>query len=326
MANGDDTVVPLMSDPNTRVATDFADLRRRLGGEVTTKQVNQQTKQDKIAPGPKFDIGEIPKAPPIPQLQEVPPAPQTRIENPMRQFGGPAMFFLGLGAALSRNHMTTALNAATAMIKGDLSGQFERAEIAQQNWKNATAAAVEHNNTIIQQYKLLLQDRDMKINEKMAALAGADAAYGKHPMIQLALMKGDIGMAEKFINDMDRQNTNMAKFALETDKFNETRRHHLQTEQQHRQGVQSQAAKKVIDDLQAGRNSAYGGMMFTPGDLKELQNIKPNQIDTLSPKQRILMKIIQDAAKAGVPTVEETPAAAPPAGDEGWSVSPASSE
>ena len=77
-----------------------------------------------------------------PQLKPVPP-PTPKVTDPIEVFGSAAMIFAGLGSMLSRRHMTTALNAATAVMNSFKANDTAATEQAYKVWQAETQNALQ---------------------------------------------------------------------------------------------------------------------------------------------------------------------------------------
>ena len=64
----------------------------------------------------------------------LPPKPQPQHTSPIEQWGSYAMLFAALGGMLSRNHLTTALNAAAAVLDGFKKNDIQASDRAFKTW------------------------------------------------------------------------------------------------------------------------------------------------------------------------------------------------
>ena len=78
-----------------------------------------------------------------PPTISLPPKPEPKHTSPVEQWGSYAMMFAALGGMLSRNHMTTALNAASAVMNGFKENDTKKSEQAFKEWESANKTAIQ---------------------------------------------------------------------------------------------------------------------------------------------------------------------------------------
>ena len=88
-----------------------------------------------------------PPGPAIPPELFVPP-PQPQPWNPMNAWASNAMVFAALASLLTRTPLTTAINAAAGVLKGNQEGNQAATAAAFNNWKTSTGAAARARSVI----------------------------------------------------------------------------------------------------------------------------------------------------------------------------------
>lgn len=117
------------------------------------------------SPSPKPPAqGEMPK---FPEMQPLPPPPKREDTPPIEAWGSLAMLAAALGGALSRNHATTALNAAGEAMKGIHARDEEEYKDAMANWKVATENQQRAQTYEIETYKAIMSQNKTSFDEFM---------------------------------------------------------------------------------------------------------------------------------------------------------------
>lgn len=78
----------------------------------------------------------------VPKLTQA-PKPEPKMTSPIEQWGSYAMIFAALGGLLSRNHMTTALNSATAVMEGFKKKDAAATDEAMKMWETENKNAMD---------------------------------------------------------------------------------------------------------------------------------------------------------------------------------------
>ena len=73
----------------------------------------------------------------------LPPKPEPKRTSPVEQWGSFAMMFAALGGMMSRNHMTTALNAASSVMNAFKENDTKKAEDAFKQWESSNKTAIQ---------------------------------------------------------------------------------------------------------------------------------------------------------------------------------------
>ena len=73
----------------------------------------------------------------------LPPKPEPKHTSPVEQWGSFAMLFAALGGMMSRNHMTTALNAASSVMNAFKENDTKKAEESFKQWESSNKTAIQ---------------------------------------------------------------------------------------------------------------------------------------------------------------------------------------
>lgn len=156
-------------------------------------------------------------AQPPPAFESQPKAPdmrQQQAEN-AQEFMTTAALVAGIAGALSKQHVTTALNAFGATIKGLKEGQFSAANQAAEEFKQSSEATTATNNTKQQAYQNAMSDRKLSIDEQMSKIQLIAAQYHDQLMYQAASAKNFMMVA----NLLERQREADQRWQQSTDRM-----------------------------------------------------------------------------------------------------------
>ena len=159
------------------------------------------------------------EGPKAPQLQAQPNSPQLRQEQAQNahDFLSTAILIAGIAGGLSRAHVTTALNAFGAVLKGYREGQMQDAKQAYDEFKNSSEAVKANNDAMQQEYQNALADRKQSLDEQMARVNMVAAKYHDQLMAQAASAKNYLMVGRL----MQQQQDASDKFNLAVDKLNQ---------------------------------------------------------------------------------------------------------
>ena len=150
----------VVADTKATLASAKADLDKKIEdnqARIDKILAEGKAQETQLAEETKTAQGYLPKAQ---SLDYKPPKPTSLPE----QWGSFAMIFAMLGSMFTRNHATTALNAAAAAMNGFKQGDKEAAELAYKNWQTAS-----ENMRKSQEYQNKHYDEIMKnIRERRA--------------------------------------------------------------------------------------------------------------------------------------------------------------
>lgn len=158
-------------------------------------------------------------APKAPQLQAAPESPKLKEEQAhnAQEFLASAILIGGIAGALSRSHVTTALNAFGATIKGYREGQIQAGQEAFEEFKSASEAVKANNAAMQTEYQNALADRKMGIDQQMAQVQLIATQYHDQLMAQAAGSKNYLLVAQL----MERQAEATEKFNIAYDKLDQ---------------------------------------------------------------------------------------------------------
>jgi hypothetical protein len=150
-----------------------------------------------LGPPPPQTAGPPPKAavnyppmPAAPQQQRPEPAPDAKEYQKGAMEFASAMAVLGAVAGrFTRAPGGAALGAFAAALKGWQSGNLQAYENAAKKWEADTKTTIENNKTVMEQYKLALQNRQMNIDEQMSKIQLISAQYHDQLMYDAAASK-----------------------------------------------------------------------------------------------------------------------------------------
>lgn len=140
-----------------------------------------------------------------PTLQKAPEPPKQDFSKAAQGFVSTSLLLAGLASAFSRNHITTALNAFGASMKGFHAGQIEQGETAYKEWKQASDTVIQNNNAMLDEYKAVLEDRKLTISEQSSRIAAIASKYKDKFTYQAALMQNQLMYAQLY--EQQRQHT-----------------------------------------------------------------------------------------------------------------------
>lgn len=174
--------------------------------------------------------------PPVPQLQAMPAAPDTRMKNPLNVFQNVGTVLAMLGSAFTRRPMVTAMNSAAAAIKGYAAGDKDAAERAHSQWKDSLEAAVSQNQAEMDQYKTLLENTKLDYADREAQLQAIAASNNDQTMLA-ALRSGAPQMAFQILDGRQKAAESLTQLlvqaqqrdeqmALERARLAETQKYH----------------------------------------------------------------------------------------------------
>lgn len=159
-----------------------------------------------------------------PKLETVPP-PTPKKTDPAEIWGSLAMVMAGLGALATRNHLTTALNAASGVMNAFHKGDLEAATAAHDTWKASNENAIKVAQFQMDTYKNALSSIERReritLGEGTLQEREANAAIIAHAKAfqdeNTALIAQQRGLAE-VVRHIDRQDAAISKFKTASEK------------------------------------------------------------------------------------------------------------
>lgn len=145
-----------------------------------------------------------------PPAFSIPPPPEPKNTSPMEAWGSAAMMLATVGSLLTRQPLTTALNAAAGAMKAFHQNDMDAANLAFDQWKASTDMAVKQQNFQMEAYKAALSKAGSDERTAVAEFRARAAAFGDETAAQAAEQRGIDG-AKKYLLDVQKANDNMMK-------------------------------------------------------------------------------------------------------------------
>lgn len=156
--------------------------------------------------------------PVIPQLQGMPRAPDQTPRDPKIVFQQSSTILAILGSLFTRKPLITAMNAASAAMKGYAEGDKAAADAAHNTWKDSLEAAVAQNKAETDQYDLLMRDTELSETERNAQLAGLAASNNDQNMLA-ALKSGEPNMAFSLLEGRQKSAESLTGMLVQAQQF-----------------------------------------------------------------------------------------------------------
>lgn len=119
------------------------------------------------------------KVPDAPQLQDAPKAPPEEAQtDPLRVFQQFIPLLAAFGSAKVKNGAVTSLNSATAAMNAAKTNDQQALERAHQKWMDDMQVTLQHNQQLMEQYRGVMDKKNMDRTQQMAELQGIAAANG----------------------------------------------------------------------------------------------------------------------------------------------------
>lgn len=146
-----------------------------------------------------------PPMPQTPQQQKEPPPPDAKeYQKYSMEFAG-AMAVLGAVAGrFTRAPGGAALSAFGAALKGWKEGNLQAYEQASQKWEQETKRTIDNNKTVMEKYKLELQNRALNIDEQMSRIQLISAQYHDQMMYDASASKNYTLVAKIFEKNQEQ--------------------------------------------------------------------------------------------------------------------------
>jgi hypothetical protein len=163
--------------------------------------------------------------PPPPQLQSVPKAPEAKLGEGAREWMMVASLLGALAGTRARGSTTAALNAFSGAIQGFHDGKLEQFKTQSQEWKQASDQVISDNQEKLQQYRALLEDNKMNLDQKMEEYKIVASIYGDQISYNLADQRNYtlLGQAyQKDVNNtlrMEKATADLTKTQLQIEKM-----------------------------------------------------------------------------------------------------------
>lgn len=150
--------------------------------------------------------------PAAPTPEKVPAAPKNNPGEIANGWLQANILLSSLASVFARQHSTAALQAFSAGIKGWKEGNSYAADQAYKQWKSNSDAVVQNNQSMMEGYKTVLEDRKLGLEEQMQQISLIASKYKDQLTYQAAAARNFTLVAH--IIDSQQQATN--DFALRT--------------------------------------------------------------------------------------------------------------
>lgn len=182
--------------------------------------------EQKELAGPSAELDKVLNSPrPVRPTTEKVPEPPKRGEDFQKASQGfmtTSILLAGLASVFNRAHITTALNAFGASMKGFHAGQLEAGETAYKEWKQSSDTVIANNNAMLDEYKTVLEDRKLSISEQSSRIAIIASKYKDKFTYEAALMHNQAMYAQLY-EQHDAHTKQYAQHAAEMQQAHEDR-------------------------------------------------------------------------------------------------------
>lgn len=173
----------------------IADLKRTAAQE----QVDLKARQADLAPLRQQIRSEAMKPiPPPPKMEQPPKIPQAADQKGSEEWLFAASLLGALSGFATRNHATNALAAFSGAIQGYNEGSQQKYSQNMKTWEAENKRVLESNNAALQDYKNIIENRKLNMEQMSIALQVAGAEHDDQAMITAARSKSDIAIAQLY--------------------------------------------------------------------------------------------------------------------------------
>ncbi len=204
--------VDVSGKPATNYGVDPVLRKRELGLLTKLEQAAGEqaglAEKRSAALKPEYDKmrGMLDQPRPQVQLQQPPDAPDTRAQDKkaMESYFFPMLAFAAILSKAAGADMTIGLNMLSQGVMGMKMGRDEVAKQSIEEWKNKMASVKEKNAALIEQYRAVMDDRSMSMQEQQMRIGLIAAQSGDAIMAAQIKEKGITG-ALKALDAMQKQ-------------------------------------------------------------------------------------------------------------------------
>lgn len=161
----------------------------------------------------------LPKMPDAPDLADVPAPPKPLTSNPMRVFGELLPVIAMLGGAFSKNSATATLRVGSSAMEAAKANDATALQKAHDEWKDNLDYITKYNEQKTSQYKDILENRKMDMDDRLAQLQ-ALAASDNNMLAQQRIAAGDLEGLYKDNEMRANVTTRIKELTLEQEKVN----------------------------------------------------------------------------------------------------------
>ena len=175
-----------------------------------------------LEPRRKALMSELEKPLPArPHLRESPPAPQVDTESAQSWIMA-SMILGALAGAFTRNHVTNALGAMQGALDGYAAGSQTKFNDNMKIWEAENKRAIEANENALTDYREIMEDRKLTIEQKSVELQLAAQQHQDQAMATAARAKNELTIAQlydKQAQSQEKLKSDGAKIAERKDEF-----------------------------------------------------------------------------------------------------------
>jgi hypothetical protein len=205
---------------------------------------------------------------PIPQLERSPRAPQANLAQGSMEWVQAATLMASMAGGFIRRGGTAALTAFSGAIKGYAEGRREDFDAKSQEFKLASEQVKQDNQDRIDQYKMIMSNEKLSIDNKLSQFKLA-AAMWQDEMTYNAAERKDVGLIAQLMQKNEQWNSNYAARTLDQ----QIKLQNLQDRQRKQADLETNAHQTAegIRDGSLPPTSAYvgnyGGKQIVMADL-----------------------------------------------------------
>jgi hypothetical protein len=191
--------------------------------DVQAQAQADQAQERQALAGPMSQLrkaeGQRPQMPQLAMNKEPPPDFKNFQKNSM-EFAS-AMAVLGaISSRFTRQPGGAALGAFASAVNGWQSGNLAQYEAATKEWQEKTKQTIVNNRTVLEQYKLALENNQHNIDEQMSAIALTAVKYHDDMMYQAATAKNFTMVAQLY----EKGVKNTGQLEMSTERLTDTRK------------------------------------------------------------------------------------------------------
>lgn len=135
---------------------------------------------------------------------DMPKAPEPKQTDAMQVWGSAAMTLAAVGSLLTRQPLTTAMNAAASVMKAAKANDMEEAKQQFEVWKANSELAIKQQNFQMEAYKAALSKASTDSRTAIAEFTAYAHAFGDNTAVEVAKQR-HVDAVERLLADRDKQ-------------------------------------------------------------------------------------------------------------------------
>ncbi|HEY4355956.1 MAG TPA: hypothetical protein VGN16_09430 [Acidobacteriaceae bacterium] len=139
---------------------------------------------------------------------DVPGPPEPKHTDPSQVWGSAAMVLAAAGSMLSRQHLTTAMNAMAGVMKAAKANDMEQAQQDFERWKASSELAIKQQNFQMEAYKAALAKANTDSRTAIAEFTAYAHAFGDNTAVELGKQRNTQAL-ERLMIDRQRLTNQM---------------------------------------------------------------------------------------------------------------------